>query len=218
MCPPSGSSWRRRAGTFCSAEVRQRGLQSTRRTATSMPAPAAGAANGLAVLSRASRPQPRPPMHWRRPCALIWSIWSTPISCRWQAGVDHPRACCQNMVNSCSMTCRTLLLAHTRMAQPLAWSGGSLCVAYARASMPRVPRGPRRPPRHAWHRLVRPNLAAPAAASLSAIMAAPSVAAGAAGKATSNSYNVRNTKLNVRVTDPAATSQQQRRQQQPRRS
>ena len=53
--------------------------QSTRRTATSMPAPAAGAANGLAVLSRASRPQPRPPMHWRRPCALIWSIWS-PVS------------------------------------------------------------------------------------------------------------------------------------------
>ena len=85
MCPPSGSSWRRRPGTFCSAEVRRRGLQSTRRTATTMPAPAAGAANGLAVLSRASRPQPRPPMHWRRPCALIWSIWS-PISCRWQAG------------------------------------------------------------------------------------------------------------------------------------
>ena len=64
------------------------------------------------------------------------------------------------------MTCRTLLLAHARMAQPLAWSGGSLCVAYARASMPRVSRGPRRPSRHAWHRLVRPNLAAPAAASL----------------------------------------------------
>ena len=85
MCPPSGSSWRRRAGTFCSPQVRRRGLQSTRRTATSMPAPAAGAANGLAVLSRASRPQPRPPMHWRRPCALIWSIWS-PVSCRWQAG------------------------------------------------------------------------------------------------------------------------------------
>ena len=50
-----------------------------------MPAPAAGASNGLAVLSRAGRPQPRPPMHWRRPCALIWSIWS-PVSCRWQAG------------------------------------------------------------------------------------------------------------------------------------
>ena len=58
VCPPSGSSWRRRAGTFCSPQVRQRGLQSTRRTTTSMPAPAAGAANGLAVLSRASRPQP----------------------------------------------------------------------------------------------------------------------------------------------------------------
>ena len=85
MRPPSGSSWRRRAGTFCSPQVRRRGLQSTRRTATTMPAPAAGAASGLAVLSRASRPQPRPPMHWRRPCALIWSIWS-PISCRWQAG------------------------------------------------------------------------------------------------------------------------------------
>ena len=81
------------------------------------------------------------------------------------------------------MTCRTLLLAHTRMAQPLAWSGGSLCVAYARASMPRVPRGPRRPPRHAWHRLVRPNLAAPATTSLSAIIAGPSMAAGAAGEA-----------------------------------
>ena len=50
-----------------------------------MPAPAADAASGLAVLSRASRPQPRPPMHWRRPCALIWSIWA-PILCRWQAG------------------------------------------------------------------------------------------------------------------------------------
>ena len=49
-------------------------LQSTRRTATLMPAPAAGAANGLAVLSRASRPQPRPTMHWTRPCALIRSI------------------------------------------------------------------------------------------------------------------------------------------------
>ena len=70
---------------LCSAEVRRRGLQSTRRTATTMPAPAAGAASGLAVPSRASRLQPRPPMHWRRPCALIWSIWS-PISCRWQAG------------------------------------------------------------------------------------------------------------------------------------
>ena len=45
-----------------------------------------------------------------------------------------------------------------------------------------------------------------AAASLSAIIAAPSVAAGAAGKATSNSYNVRNTKLNVLNSDPAATS------------
>ena len=93
MPPPSGSSWRRQAGTFCSPQVRRRGLQSTRRTATTMPAPAAGAASDLAVLSRASRPQPRPPMHWRRPCALIWSIWS-PISCRWQAGawwnVDHP--------------------------------------------------------------------------------------------------------------------------------
>ena len=81
------------------------------------------------------------------------------------------------------MTCKTLLLAHARMAQPLAWSGGSLCVAYARASMPRVSRGPRRPPRHAWHRLVRPNLAAPAAASLPAIIVGPSVAAGAAGEA-----------------------------------
>ena len=81
------------------------------------------------------------------------------------------------------MTCRTLLLAHARMAQPLAWSGGSLCVAYARASMPRVSRGPRRPPRHAWHRLVRPNLAAPAAASLPAIIVGPSMAAGAAGEA-----------------------------------
>ena len=49
-------------------------LQSMRRTATSMPAPAAGAANGLSVLGRASRPQPRPPMHWKRPCAQIWSI------------------------------------------------------------------------------------------------------------------------------------------------
>ena len=85
VCPPSGSSWRRRAGTFCSPQVRRRGLQSTRRTATSMPAPAAGAANGLSVLGRASRPQPRPPMHWKRPCAQIWSIWS-PVSCRWQAG------------------------------------------------------------------------------------------------------------------------------------
>ena len=43
-------------------------------------------------------------------------------------------------------------------------------------------------------------------ASLSDIIAAPSMAAGAAGKATNNIYNVRNTKLNVRVTDPAATS------------
>ena len=102
--------------------------------------------------------------------------------------------------------CRTLLLAHVRMAQPLAWSGGSLCVAYARASMPRVPRGPRRPPRHAWHRLVRPNLAAPAAASLLAIMAVLSVAAGAAGKAAGHSYYVRNAKLNIPVPDPAATS------------
>ena len=105
------------------------------------------------------------------------------------------------------MTCRTLLLAHTRMAQPLAWSGGSLCVAYARASMPRVPRGPRRPPRHAWHRLVRPNLAAPAAASLLAIISVLSVAAGAAGKAAGNSYYVRNAKLNVLDPRWAATSQ-----------
>ena len=133
-------------------QVRRRGLQSTRRTATTMPAPAAGAANGLAVLSRASRPQPRPPMHLRRPCALIWSSYPSRDVGRL---VDHPPACCQNMVNSCSMTCMTLLLAHARMAQPLAWSGGSLCVAYARASMPRVPRGPRRPPRHAWHRLCK---------------------------------------------------------------
>ena len=80
VCPPSGSSWRRHAGTFCSPQVRRRGLQSTRRTATSMPAPAAGAANGLSVLCRASRPQPRPPMHWKRPCAQIWSICS-PVSC-----------------------------------------------------------------------------------------------------------------------------------------
>ena len=43
VCPPSGSSWRRRAGTFCSPQVRRRGLQSTRRTTTTMPAPAAGA-------------------------------------------------------------------------------------------------------------------------------------------------------------------------------
>ena len=42
--------------------------------------------------------------------------------------------------------------------------------------------------------------------ALSAIIAAPSVAAGAAGKATSNSYNVRNTKLNVLNSDSAATS------------
>ena len=85
MRPPSGGSWRRHAGTFCSPQVRRRGLQSTRRTATSMPAPAAGAANSLSVLCRASRPQPRPPMHWKRPCAHIWSICS-PVSCRWQAG------------------------------------------------------------------------------------------------------------------------------------
>ena len=104
------------------------------------------------------------------------------------------------------MMCRTLLLAHKRMAQPLAWSGGSLCVAYARASMPRVPRGPRRPPCHAWHRLVRPNLAAPAVASLLAIISVLSVAAGAAGKAAGNSYYVRNAKPNVPVPDPAATS------------
>ena len=101
------------------------------------------------------------------------------------------------------MTCRTLLLAHTRMAQPLAWSGGSLCVAYAHASMPRVPRGPRRPPRHAWHRLVRPNLAAPAAASLSAIMAGPSVAAGAVEKAAGCSYYMLSAKVNVCVTSTA---------------
>ena len=104
------------------------------------------------------------------------------------------------------MTCRTLLLAHARMAQPLAWSGGSLCVAYARASMPRVPRGPRRPPRHAWHRLVLPNLEVLAAASLLAIIAVPSVAAGAVGKAAGNSYYVRNAKLNIPWPDPAATS------------
>ena len=79
--PRSGSNWRHHSGVRKSAawQVRRRGLQSTRRTATSMPAPAAGAANGLAVLSRASRPQPRPRIHWRRPCALIWSIWS-PVS------------------------------------------------------------------------------------------------------------------------------------------
>ena len=81
----SGSSRRRHPGSQRSPTVRRCGLQSTRRTATTMPAPAAGAANGLAVLSRASRPQPRPPMHWKRPCAQIWSIWS-PVSCRWQAG------------------------------------------------------------------------------------------------------------------------------------
>ena len=94
------------------------------------------------------------------------------------------------------------------MAQPLAWSGGSLCVAYARASMPRVPRGQRRPPRHAWHRLVWPNVAAPAAASLLTIIAVLSVSAGAAGKAAGNSYYVRNAKLNVLDPCWAATSLQ----------
>ena len=54
-------------------------------TAASMSAPAAGASSGLAVPSRDSWAQPRPPMHWKRPCAQIWSIWS-PVSCRWQAG------------------------------------------------------------------------------------------------------------------------------------
>ena len=38
-------------------------MHSTRRTATSMPAPAAGTANSLAVLGRTSRPQPQPLMH-----------------------------------------------------------------------------------------------------------------------------------------------------------
>ena len=52
---------------------------STRRTAASMSAPAAGASSGLAVLSRDSWAQPRPPMHWRRLCALIWSCCS-PVS------------------------------------------------------------------------------------------------------------------------------------------
>ena len=42
-------------------------------------APAAGAASGLAVLSLHSRAQPRPPTHWRRLCALIWSCCS-PVS------------------------------------------------------------------------------------------------------------------------------------------
>ena len=97
------------------------------------------------------------------------------------------------------MTCRTLLLAHTRMAQPLAWSGGSLCVAYARASMPRVPRGPRRPPRHAWHRLARASLVGPAPASLLAIMAAPALAIGAAEEASGRSFEALSAKMNVHV-------------------
>ena len=44
-----------------------------------MPVPAAGAASGLAVLSLHSRAEPRPPTHWRRLCALIWSCCS-PVS------------------------------------------------------------------------------------------------------------------------------------------
>ena len=92
------------------------------------------------------------------------------------------------------------------MAQPLAWSGGSLCVAYARASMPRVPRGPRRPPRHAWHRLVWPSLAAPAATILLAIMAAQALAMGVAGEAVGASFNVRNARMNIPETAGARIS------------
>ena len=104
--------------------------------------------------------------------------------------------------------CRTLLLAHTRMAQPLAWLGGSLCVAYARASMPRVPRGLRRPPWHAWHRdrLARASLADPAAASLPAIMAAPALAMGAAGEASGRSFEALSAKMNVHVPLPRILS------------
>ena len=101
---------------------------------------------------------------------------------------------------------RTLLLAHVRMAQPLAWSGGSLCVAYARASMPRVPRGPRRPPRHAWHRLVWPSLAAPAATILLAIMASQALAMRVAGEAAGASFNVRNARMNIPETAGARIS------------
>ena len=52
---------------------------STRRTAASMPVPAAGAASGLAVLSLHNRAQPRPPTHWRRVNSMIWSCCS-PVS------------------------------------------------------------------------------------------------------------------------------------------
>ena len=69
----------RRQAAACTPLGRPAWRCSTRRTAASMPVPAAGAASGLAVLSLHSRAQPRPPTHWRRLCALIWSCCS-PVS------------------------------------------------------------------------------------------------------------------------------------------
>ena len=87
-----------------------------------------------------------------------------------------------------------------RVVQPLEWSVCSVCVAYARTSMPRVPRGLRRPPWHAWHRLAWASLAGPAPASLPAIMAAPALAMGAAGEASgSTSFDALSAKMNVLV-------------------
>ena len=64
---------------------------STRRTAASMSAPAAGATSGLAVLSLHNRAQPRPPTHWRRVNSMIWSCCS-PVSgsCPPPCGVAAP--------------------------------------------------------------------------------------------------------------------------------
>ena len=121
----------------------------------------------------------------------------------WQ--VDHPPARCMNMLNPKMMLCiarESLLPASAYVVQPLEWSVGSVCVAYARASMPRVPRVPRRPPRHAWHRLARASLGAslagPAAASLLA-MAAPALAMGAAEEASGSSFDALSAKINVLV-------------------
>ena len=117
----------RRQAAACTPLGRPAWRCSTRRTTASMPVPAAGAASGLAVLSLHGRAQPRPPTHWSRLCALIWSCCCSPVSrcvVDWQ--VDHPPARCMNMLKRCCIARKSLLLSSSRVVQ--ASATGMVCL------------------------------------------------------------------------------------------